>query len=59
MTKGTRFYLIIDDKRYLRTMTYVGNHLFEWDCGFSTLSKLRENTNKKSKVKYILNQNQL
>jgi hypothetical protein len=59
MKKGTRFYLIIDDKRYLRTMTYVGDHLFEWDCGFSTLSKLRENTNKKSKVKYILIQNQL
>lgn len=54
MTKGTRFYLIKDDEKYLRTITWVGEHLFEWNYGFSRVSQLRPNLDKKSKVKYIL-----
>jgi len=57
MTKGTRFYLINGDEKYLRTITWVGEHLFEWNFGFSRVTQLRPNLNKKSKVKYILIQN--
>jgi hypothetical protein len=54
MIKGTRFYLIKGEEKYLRTITWVGEKLFEWNYGFSRVSQLRPNLDKKSKVKYIL-----
>lgn len=57
MTKGTRFYLIQGDEKYLRTITWVGEYLFEWNFGFSRVTQLKPNLDKKSKVKYVLIKN--
>jgi hypothetical protein len=57
MTKGTRFYLIQGDEKYLRKITWVGENLFEWHYGFSRVSQLKPNLDTKSKVKYVLIQN--
>jgi len=54
MTKGTRFYLIQGDEKFLRKIRYVGKTHFEWHYGFAELTQLIPNSDNKSKVKYVL-----
>lgn len=53
---GDYFYLITGGKKYLRKITYISEKIFEWDCGWSRLADVVINTNTKSKVKYVLDQ---
>jgi hypothetical protein len=53
---GDYFYLITDGKKYLRKINYLGGRLFEWNCGWAHVADMVSNTDTKSKVKYILDQ---
>jgi hypothetical protein len=41
--------------KFLRKITWVGETHFEWNGGWSRIDSLVENDNKRSKVKFILN----
>lgn len=54
---GDYFYLIRGGKKYLRKITYISEKIFEFGySGWARVSDMVSNTNKKSKVKYILDE---
>jgi hypothetical protein len=52
---GDRIYIVIKGISHLRTITYIGGDVFEWNYGWADINQITENQNKKSKVKFILN----
>lgn len=56
---GDYFYLITTSGKYLRKIHSIYGSIFEWYWGFSTCDKLTSNPDKKSKVKFILDQSQI
>lgn len=50
------FYLITNGKQYLLRIKYLSDTIFEWDCGWGNVADMVSNPNKKSKVKYVLDQ---
>lgn len=55
---GTRFYLIDEYGKFLRTIKWKNEYFFEWNNGWHMVSKLEPNPDIKSKVKLILNTNE-
>jgi hypothetical protein len=55
MKIGDKIYKIDWYGKYLRTITYIGKDTIEWKYGYALKSQIKENTDKKSKVKYIVN----
>jgi hypothetical protein len=53
---GDSFYLITGGKKYRREITYLSADIFEWDCGWARVADMVINTDTKSKVKYVLDQ---
>lgn len=51
--EGHKIYITYGDKTVLRTIRYLNNDVFEWLWGWSTIDKINQNPNKKSKVKWI------
>jgi hypothetical protein len=52
--KGDLFYLHNEYGTFLRKISWLGEHLFEWKSGYSSVESLELNKNKKSKVKFEL-----
>jgi hypothetical protein len=57
--KGDRFYLHTEHGTFLRKITWLGEHAFEWNCGWCDTMSLELNLNSKSKVKFELNENKV
>lgn len=53
---GDYFYFISQGKKHLRKINYLGVRIFEWNWGWAHVADMTSNTNNKSKVKYILDQ---
>lgn len=53
--KGDKVYVHIDGQILLRTINYVSVQIFEWKFGWAFIDDIKLNSNKKSKVKYIIN----
>lgn len=51
---GERFYLIKENKKFLRKVTWVSDYNFEWRYGWANIDQLKLNPNKKSNVRFIL-----
>jgi hypothetical protein len=54
MKIGDKIYKIDCSGKYLRTIIYVGENHIEWKWGYARKDQLQLNTNKKSKVLYIV-----
>ena len=54
---GQFIYIVNQYGKHLRKVNWLGNNLFEWHIGFAEIEQLELNTDKKSKVKFILKQN--
>ena len=52
---GRFFYHTNEYGKFLRKITWVGETHFEWNGGWSSIDSLTQNDNKKSNVKFILN----
>ena len=59
INKGDRFYLINQYGTFLKKISWLGEHNFEWLGGWCDVDSLELNPNKKSKVKFILNEENL
>jgi len=57
--KGDRFYLRNEHGTFLRKITWLGEHAFEWNCGWCDIKSLELNLNSKSKVKFTLDEKNL
>jgi len=56
INKGDLFYLQNKHGKVLRKITWLGETNFEWANGWCSIGQLELNPNKKSKVKFIINQ---
>lgn len=54
--KGDRFYLHTEHGTFLKKITWLGEHYFEWCGGYASTSDLELNPNPKSKVKFKLSE---
>jgi hypothetical protein len=52
---GTKIYVLLDGLKLLRTINYSSSTIFEWKWGWDFIYNIKPNPNKKSKIKYILN----
>jgi hypothetical protein len=52
---GLFFYHINDYGKFLRKILWKNEYYFEWNGGWAEIEKLIPNNNKKSNVKFILN----
>jgi hypothetical protein len=52
---GDKIYVEIDGQISLKTINYVSVQIFEWKYGWAFIDDIKLNPNKKSKVKYIIN----
>lgn len=53
---GQYFYYINEYGKFLRKVIWISEHSFEWNSGWANISQLTLNEDKKSKVKFILNE---
>jgi hypothetical protein len=49
-------YVVNEYGKFLRKVTWKGQYNFEWKSGWAPINKLSSNPDKKSKIKFILNQ---
>jgi len=49
-------YIVNEYGKFLRKVIWKGEHYFEWNSGYAYIDELKPNENKKSKVKFILNE---
>ena len=54
--KGEKIYVLLDGLKLLRTINYSSNNIFEWKWGWAFINDIKPNFDKKSKIKYIVNQ---
>jgi len=54
--KGDYFYKIAGNEKFLRKIQYIAEQtgVFEWNFGWSMIDRLIPNPDKRSKVKFIL-----
>ena len=52
---GTKIYVFVHGIKLLRTINYISNNIFEWKHGWAYINDIKSNTNKKSKIKYTIN----
>ena len=51
---GEFIYVINKHRKSLRKIQWISQHQIEWDNGWANIDELELNTDKKSKVKFIL-----
>lgn len=49
-------YVVNEYGKFLRKIVWKGKNKFEWNSGWAKIDQLVPNEDKKSKVKFILNQ---
>jgi hypothetical protein len=49
-------YVVNEYGKFLRKVTWKNEYYFEWKYGWATIEQLIPNEDKKSKVKFILNE---
>lgn len=49
-------YVVNEYGKFLRKIVWKGKNKFEWNSGWANVSQLSSNPDKKSKIKFILNQ---
>lgn len=52
---GTKIYVLLNGLKLLRTINYSNNEILEWKWGWAYINDLKFNPDKKSKIKYIIN----
>ena len=57
--KGDRFYLNTQYGKFLKKITWLGEHTFEWNSGWCNIGALELNPNMKSSVKFELYEHKL
>ena len=53
VTLGDNIYVDSEYGRFLRKITWVGEHFIEWNWGYAPINSVSLNPDKKSKVKFI------
>ena len=51
---GDRIYVINEYGKFLRTIGWIGENMFEWKWGWADRMQVIQNPDIKSKVKYII-----
>lgn len=51
---GEYFYLLNENGKFLKKVTWVSDYNFEWRVGWANIDQLKINPNKKSNVRFIL-----